>query len=102
MTQEEILAAHKELAATYGNQADKVVSEAVKNHALQTAGHAVGNQATTGTASVHFSQDKNFEREAVVDERTLPRDALRRGMGEVRIADVEAALAANLAKGELQ
>ena len=42
MTQEEILAAHKELAATYGNQADKVVSEAVRNHALQTAGHAVG------------------------------------------------------------
>jgi hypothetical protein len=101
MTQEEILTAHKELAATYGNQADKVVSEAVRNHALQTAGHAVGNQAT-GTTAVQFSQNKNFEREAVIDERTLTRDALRRGMGEVRIGDVETALAANLAKGELQ
>jgi len=101
MTQAEILAAHKELAATYGNQADRVVSEAARNHALQTAGHVVGNQAT-GTAAVQFSQDKNFEREAVIDERTLTRDALRRGMGEVRIADVETALAANLAKGELQ
>jgi hypothetical protein len=101
MTQEEILAAHKELAATYGNQADKVVSEAARNHALQTAGHTVGNQAT-GTTAVQFSQDKNFEREAVIDERTLTRDALRRGMGEVRIGDVETALAANLAKGELQ
>jgi hypothetical protein len=83
MTQEEILAAHKELAATYGNQADKVVSEAVRNHALQTAGHAVGNQAT-GTTAVQFSQEKNFEREAVIDERALTRDALRRGMGEVQ------------------
>jgi len=101
MTQEEILAAHKELAATYGNQADKVVSEAARNHALQTAGHAVGNQAT-GTTAVQFSQDKNFEREAVIDERALTRDALRRGMGEVRIGDVETALAANFAKGELQ
>jgi len=101
MTQEEILAAHKELAATYGNQADKVVSEAARNHALQTAGHAVGNQAT-GTTAVQFSQDKNFEREAVIDERALTRDALRRGMGEVRIGDVESALAANFAKGQLQ
>jgi conjugative relaxase-like TrwC/TraI family protein len=101
MTQEEILAAHKELAATYGNQADNVVSEAAKNHALQTAGHAVSNQAT-GTTAVQFSQDKNFEREAVIDERALTRDALRRGMGEVRIGDVETALAANFAKGELQ
>lgn len=101
MTQEEILAAHKELAATYGNQADKVVSEAARNHALQTAGHAVGNQAT-GTTAVQFSQDKNFEREAVIDERALTRDALRRGMGEVRIGDVETALAANFAKGQLQ
>ena len=31
--------------------------------------------------SLTFSRDKNFEREAVVDERTLIRDGLRRGMG---------------------
>ena len=33
--------------------------------------------------SLTFSRDKNFEREAVVDERALIRDGLRRGMGEI-------------------
>src|ERR1035437_6262974 len=97
MTHEEILSAHKEIAASYGNQADKVVAEAVKQQAIQAAGPALSTQAQTGTTSLKFSQDKNFEREAVVDERAIVRDALRRGMGDVRIGDVEAALAANLA-----
>jgi conjugative relaxase-like TrwC/TraI family protein len=102
MTHEEILSAHKEIAASYGNQADKVVAEAVKQQAIQAAGPALSTQAQTGTTSLKFSQDKNFEREAVVDERAIVRDALRRGMGGVRIGDVEAALAANLAKGQVE
>ena len=36
--------------------------------------------------SVTFSRDKNFEREAVVDERAIVRDALRRGMGDITYA----------------
>jgi hypothetical protein len=40
--------------------------------------------------SVTFSRDKNFEREAVVDERALIRDGLRRGMGEITHAQVRA------------
>ena len=37
-----------------------------------------------------FSRDKNFEREAVVDERAIVRDALRRGMGEITYGQVRA------------
>jgi conjugative relaxase-like TrwC/TraI family protein len=49
-----------------------------------------------------FSRDKNFEREAVVDERAIVRDALRRGMGEVTYAQVRGNLDARLASGEFQ
>ena len=42
--------------------------------------------------SLTFSRDKNFEREAVVDERALIRDGLRRGMGEITYAQVRAIL----------
>ena len=52
--------------------------------------------------SVTFSRDKNFEREAVVDERAIVRDALRRGMGEITYAQVRGNLDARLASGEFQ
>jgi ATP-dependent exoDNAse (exonuclease V) alpha subunit len=44
----------------------------------------------------------NFEREAVVDERALIRDGLRRGMGEITYTQVQAHLATRLASGEFQ
>src|SRR5208337_2105785 len=52
--------------------------------------------------SLTFSRDKNFEREAVVDERALIRDGLRRGMGEITHAQVRANLDTRLASGEFQ
>ncbi len=53
-------------------------------------------------SSVAFSRDKNFEREAVVDERALIRDGLRRGMGEITHGQVRYDLEARLASGEFQ
>jgi ATP-dependent exoDNAse (exonuclease V) alpha subunit len=52
--------------------------------------------------SLTFSRDKNFEREAVVDERALIRDGLRRGMGEVTYAQVRGNLDDRVATGEFQ
>jgi len=49
-----------------------------------------------------FSPDKNFEREAVVDERLLIRDGLRRGMGYITFAQVHGNLNARIASGEFQ
>src|SRR5205085_11552592 len=52
--------------------------------------------------SLTFSRDKNFEREAVVDERALIRDGLRRGMGDITFAQVRGNLNARIALGEFQ
>jgi ATP-dependent exoDNAse (exonuclease V) alpha subunit len=50
--------------------------------------------------AVTFARDKNFEREAVVDERLLVRDSLRHGMGEVSYAEVRESLEKRQTSGE--
>jgi len=93
----EVLAAHRRLAADFGNQPDAVV-RAAREHAQQL--QPPTNPAQRANEAVTFARDKNFEREAVVDERLLVRDSLRRGMGEVRYAEVRASLERRQTAGE--
>src|SRR5579884_3354820 len=77
----EVLEAHRRLAAEFGNQPDTVV-RAARERAQHV--QVSVNPAQRAQEAVTFARDKNFEREAVVDERLLVRDALRSGMGELR------------------
>ncbi|MBZ5686698.1 MAG: relaxase domain-containing protein [Acidobacteriia bacterium] len=95
----EVMAAHRKLAADFGHQADAVVRAARERSQLQ---EKPGNSLDRVRESLTFSRDKNFEREAVVDERALIRDGLRRGMGEITHAQVRANLDARFASGEFQ
>jgi conjugative relaxase-like TrwC/TraI family protein len=95
----EVMAAHRKLAADYGHQAEAVVRAA--HERLQHQEEPV-TSVDRVRESLTFSRDKNFEREAVVDERALIRDCLRRGMGEVTYAQVRGNLDARLASGEFQ
>jgi conjugative relaxase-like TrwC/TraI family protein len=95
----DVMAAHRKLAADFGHQAEAVVRAARER--LQHQEKPV-NTFDRVRESLTFSRDKNFEREAVVDERALIRDGLRRGMGEVTYAQVRGNLDARLASGEFQ
>src|SRR5271154_1677892 len=95
----EVMAAHRKLAADFGNQADAVVRAARERVQQQ---EKPANPFERVRESLTFSRDKNFEREAVVDERTLIRDGLRRGMGEITHGQVRANLSVRLASGEFQ
>ena len=95
----DVMAAHRKLAADFGHQAEAVVRAARER--LQHQEKPV-NSIDRVRESLTFSRDKNFEREAVVDERALIRDGLRRGMGEVTFAQVRGNLDARLASGEFQ
>src|SRR5579859_6028622 len=95
----EVMAAHRKLAADFGNQADAVVRAARERAQHQ---EKPVNSLDRVRESLTFSRDKNFEREAVVDERALIRDGLRRGMGEITHAQVRANLDTRLASGEFQ
>ena len=95
----EVMAAHRKLAADFGHQADAVV-RAGRERAQHQEKSA--NAHDRARESLTFSRDKNFEREAVVDERALIRDGLRRGMGEVTYTQVRGNLDARIASGEFR
>jgi len=95
----EVMAAHRKLAAEFGHQAEAVVRAArERRHRQERPAETVDRVRE----SLTFSRDKNFEREAVVDERALIRDGLRRGMGDVTYSQVRANLNARLSAGEFQ
>lgn len=95
----EVMAAHRKLAADFGDQANAVVRAARERQQHQ---EKPINTVDRVRESLTFSRDKNFEREAVVDERVLIRDGLRRGMGDVTYAQVRGNLNARIASGEFQ
>src|SRR5260370_11640900 len=85
----ELMVAHRKLAADFGHQADAVVRAARERQQRQEKSV---NTVDRVRESLTFSRDKNFEREAVVDERVLIREGLRRGMGDITDAQVRASL----------
>src|SRR6266567_3377108 len=95
----EVMAAHRKLAAEFGHQAEAVV-RAAREHLQHEEKPVQTNERAR--ESLTFARDKNFEREAVVDERALIRDGLRRGMGEVTYPQVRANLNGRLSAGEFQ
>ena len=86
-TPSEVLAAHRQLAAEFGNQADRVVVEARARASAQEQTR-VPNIPERVQEAVTFAKSRNFEREAVTDERDIMRDALRRGMGDLTYSQV--------------
>lgn len=84
LTPAEVLAAHQEMASDFGNQPQQVIA-AARERALSQAQPGLHTDAREAVA---FAKEKVFEREAVVDERLIMREALRRGMGEVSFADI--------------
>jgi len=99
LTATEVLAAHREMAATFGNQPQQVVAaarERVEGRQLQP------QQLTTAREAVTFARDSIFEREAVADERAILRDALRRGMGEASYGEIRAEFDRRQKSGEFR
>jgi len=99
LTPQEVLTAHKEMAATFGNQAQKVVAEARQRAQSQEHRPEETNRAKE---AISYARASNFEREAVTDERTILRDALRRGMGETTYAQVRAEFDARQSRGDFR
>ena len=85
LTPGEVLAAHRALAAEFGNQAERVIAEArdrARSQAHRPQGYEKAKEA------VSYARASLFEREAVSDERVILREALRRGMGETTFPEV--------------
>jgi conjugative relaxase-like TrwC/TraI family protein len=100
-TPSEVLAAHRQIAAEFGNQTDHVVS-AARKRAEGLAQNRVPDAPQRAQEAVSFAKDRSFEREAVTDERDIMRDALRRGMGDLTFEQVRGNFDQRHSSGEFQ
>jgi conjugative relaxase-like TrwC/TraI family protein len=78
----EVMAAHRQIASEFGNQADRVVADARERYQSQMQERPVEERRQQAHSALTFARDRSVEREAVMDERALFVDAMRRGMGE--------------------
>jgi conjugative relaxase-like TrwC/TraI family protein len=98
LSSEETLARHREMAQAFGNQPDRIVE------AAQEKRHSIEHHDTRlrhAQSAVTFARDRNVEREAVVDERALMRDALKRSMGYATFEEVRNHFEERVQKGDL-
>jgi conjugative relaxase-like TrwC/TraI family protein len=98
----EVVAAHRQIAAEYGNQAEAVVAEAQSRRKSKTHQSSLEERTQRASSALTFARDKGFEREAVLDERNIFVDAMRRGMGELTYPEVRADFEARIASGEFR
>lgn len=98
----EVVATHRQIAAAYGNQAENVVAEAQARRRSQAHQNSLEERNQQASSALTFARDKGFQREAVLDERSLFVDAMRRGMGEMTYPEVRANFEARIASGEFR
>jgi conjugative relaxase-like TrwC/TraI family protein len=97
LSQEEVLRQHRELAAQYGHQADRVVAEAHAHGQYQMRESDMNAQR-----AVTWARDHLFERSAVQDRRAIFEAALARGMGETMRASIRQEFEHRIRTGEFR
>jgi conjugative relaxase-like TrwC/TraI family protein len=99
LTKEQVLQAHREVAAEFGNQASRVVAEARQRSIEQGVRQPSPVRAQE---AMTFARDHLFEREAVADERAIMTAALRRSMGEATFSEVRDEFSARHQQGQFR
>src|SRR6202453_828264 len=97
LSPDEVLQRHRDLAAQYGHQADRVVAQA-----LEQAHHHIQNPDKTVQHSVTYSRKSVFERSAVQDERTILQAAIDRSMGQATYDQVRYEFEQRVLRGEFR
>lgn len=102
MSPEKVLAAHRQIDAEFGNQAAAIVHAARGRSRNPAHEVSLEERRKVAHSALTFARDRGFEREAVLDERAILRDALRRGMGEATHPEIRASFDARIASGEFR
>ena len=99
LSPEEVQRQHRELAASFGHQADHVVAaarERSQQHQQERSPELIAQQSVT------YARDHLFEKSAVQDRRALYETALQRGMGEVTYSQVQQEVDRRFESGEFR
>jgi conjugative relaxase-like TrwC/TraI family protein len=92
---EEVLQQHRELAARFGHQADRIVARAQEQQQIV-------QPEKTVQQSVTYSRNHVFERSAVKDERAILQAAIDRSMGQASHSQVRHEFEQRVARGEFR
>src|ERR1700674_3199254 len=92
----EVQQRHREIAEAFDSQPERVV-EAARERTHHIERDVPPKMAQSAVA---FSKERNLEREAVVEERDLLRDALRRSMGDAALTEIRSEFEKRVNAGE--
>jgi len=98
ITHKEMQEKHREMAAQFGQQPERVIREAQVRQ-VKEQGPEQKHQSVESALS--YAREKNLERHAVTDERELMRDALKHSMGEASFAEVRQQFENRVQSGDL-
>jgi hypothetical protein len=97
LSPEEVLQRHRELAAQFGDQADRVVAQT-----REQAHHHAQQPEKTVQQPVTYSRNHVFERSAVQDERAILQAAMDRSMGQATYGQVRHEFEQRVMRGEFR
>ncbi len=98
LSREQVRAAHQKMAREYGLQSERVLAHAAQRDGVDLKPESSQRAAHHGMS---YARERGMEREAVVDERTLMRDALKHTMGEARLPEIRAVFERRAKDGNL-
>jgi hypothetical protein len=98
LSQEEVRAAHQKMAVEYSQQPQRVLAEAAQRDGVELKPESSQRAAHHGMS---YARECGMEREAVMDERSLMRDALKHTMGEARLPEIRAEFERRATDGNL-
>src|SRR6202789_59141 len=99
LSPEEVLQRHRELAAQYGNQPDRVVAQ-VRDHTQIQVSHSSKTELRPERQAVTYARNHVFERSAVQDERSILQAAISRSMSQATYEQVRHEFAQRVQRGE--
>jgi len=87
LSHEEVRERHRAMARVHGDQPQRVLAEAAQRPGVELRPEPSRAAAHEGMS---YARERGMEREAVSDERSLMRDALKHTMGDARLPEIKA------------
>jgi ATP-dependent exoDNAse (exonuclease V) alpha subunit len=87
LSHDEVRERHQAMARVHGDQPQRVLAEAAKRPGVELRPEPSMAAAHEGMS---YARERGMEREAVSDERSLMRDALKHTMGDARLPEIKA------------
>jgi conjugative relaxase-like TrwC/TraI family protein len=98
LSHDEVRERHQAMARVHGDQPQHVLAEAAQRPGAELKPEQSKLAAHEGMS---YARERGMEREAVTDERSLMRDALKHTMGEARLPEIKAEFDKRVQSSEL-